>query len=891
MSSNFKKINLKRKVFSKGKYGNFKRFKRTPKFIANNPENYKKNDVFDFTDDEEEEGKDKEEFELPDLNFLDDSKNKKELIALTQDTVRPIFNEDNYDETKINDALAELKFKSFRPFQLLAIKRILFGRSTLFISPTGSGKSLCYQLPALINWRYCRYITIVVSPLISLMEDQMSTFPTSLKAVSLHSGLQKVQRRRSIDQLVAGEAQVAFISPEAIVGGALDMDDLRNLPPIGFVCVDEAHCLSEWSHNFRPSYLQFLKILNDHMGIKTYLGLTATATKTISRAISRNLGIDADLDVVGSTRVPSNLILSASCENNKDKALIDMLKTPEFRDLTSIIIYCNRREDTEHVAMRVRTGMQNYSTSVPIPGRKNKDGSNESQDTTVMKLTWHAEAYHAGMGTDARKRIQRQFIKGELRVVCATIAFGMGINKANVRAIIHYDMPSSFEGYIQEVGRAGRDGNPAQCHMFLRADKTDLYYQQRNIYASTTERKCLRKLTEMIFRPCRCAQLANEEELARLKKLNDEEPSFLVQSSKGSSPTADENQPKPSETKVPSKVLVHRPCQGHEVSFSIDYAISDINLRAESIMTLICELEQSYPQLKIKQFNPSRSTCNLLCYHGKAQMEKLAKSCIPVRAALLLHRQENIKTLGEKGETPNKLSFDMINIAAKIGKPSAEVSQMLRQSEWEYNKETGKFKRSQIRVNFEGNSFHLQAVGDLSEEEKEEVKQHLYEYTRNHEHFERERVNKVFQTFIDHSIDMKTMNESTSLRSNMSAKLKRALDIYFDPDAAEDYPIQNDGIGDVSLKESNQEEKTKEETRKLSSNLKDFEIQSIQKDTRAFLSAHGRDFTPRTIAKIFQGISTPNYPAEHWGRIRKFWRSHLNIDFLELTRLIQEEML
>lgn len=917
--ANFRKVNLKRKMFSRSKRGGqpAKRFKkRLGKYIRDNPENKvakeKEKDAYHFTDSEESEDDLGMGLELSDLPFLDDNhtEKQKDLIALTQDTVRPFFaNESSYDDEKLNDALVELRYRTFRPNQKEAIKRILLGRSTLFVSPTGSGKSLCYQLPALLYWRYRKYITIVVSPLISLMEDQMNHIPSVLKAVCLHSGQNRTQRQRAIEHLSNGEAQIVFISPEAIVGGLLNLDDLRNLPPVGFVCIDEAHCLSDWSHNFRPAYLQFFRILYEQLGIKTYLGLTATATRATSFAVARALTINPEYDVIGSTTVPENLILSVSYESNKEKALIDLLKSPTFRIMTSIIVYCNRREETEHVASRIRTAMQAYVTLVEVPERKKSapsetDNLNSSSDSSShkahMKLSWHAESYHAGLSSETRRRIQRQFIKGEIRVVVATIAFGMGINKANVRAIIHYDMPASFESYVQEIGRAGRDGKPAQCHMFLNADMTDIYYQQRHIYASVPERKNLRKLTDMLFVSCPCKRITKEDEVRKLDMLNERDKheisnwhrtSFTNEPTVGSEDDLDdfrlltnenetsEKENKPVKYVRNSIVKKHRPCKGHEVAFSLESAANAINLSPESIITLICILEQAYPQLKLKQFTPIKPQCNLFCYKGPSQLEALAKTSPAVKVALDSHNIQQIRTTGSRGETPNKLTFDVLKVATRLAKPYGDVVRMLKKCEWELVEKTGSFRRSQVKVSFEGNSFHIRAIGDLEEKELEELNNFLYDTVKLRETIERERVAKVYHTLKNHSINVEQMKDKI-LRLDVSRKLKMALNNHFDL-SLEPNPTP---VGEANdLNESN----GKYSEDKLSSTRE----QLIRKSARAFISAHGKDWTPRAIAKIFQGISTPNHPAEIWGMNKKWWRIHLDIDFLRLTSIIQEELL
>lgn len=320
-------------------------------------------------------------------------------------------------------------FDSFRPLQQEIIRDALAGRDVFALLPTGGGKSLCFQLPALLR----PGLTVVVSPLIALMKDQVDALETAgVAATFLNSSLDIDESRARRRGLEKGEYRLLYLAPERLV---LDgtLADLKRWN-VSLIAVDEAHCISEWGHDFRPEYRRLAE-LRTHFPDVPVMALTATATERVREDVVRELQLREPACYVASFNRP-NLTYRVL---PKSKPGDQTLAFAKARPKEAGIVYCQSRKTAESVAERLAAG-----------GIK-------------------ARPYHAGLTPEQRSRNQELFLRDEVQVICATIAFGMGINKPNVRYVIHYDLPKNVEGYYQETGRAGRDGLPGECVLLFGA--------------------------------------------------------------------------------------------------------------------------------------------------------------------------------------------------------------------------------------------------------------------------------------------------------------------------------------------------------------------------------------------------------------------------------------
>ena len=319
-------------------------------------------------------------------------------------------------------------YDSFRPSQLKIINSILQKKDTLAVMPTGGGKSICYQIPALI----LEGITIVVSPLISLMQDQVASLEAAgVHSVFLNSSLNKEEYFKATCDIVNGDAKIVYISPEGLSTSRVRDLFSRNFLKISCITVDEAHCVSQWGHDFRPDYME-ISTMRRYFPDAVMVALTATATDQVRQDIIKNLMMKSPSIYISSFN-RENIFLEVQQRERGEGAVFQVVDYIKKHAGESGIIYCNSRRQVDELSM------------------------------TLDNMGFSVMNYHAGLTDAVRAKNQELFVKDEIQIMVATIAFGMGIDKPNVRYVINFDLPKSIEEYYQEIGRAGRDGLPSSA--------------------------------------------------------------------------------------------------------------------------------------------------------------------------------------------------------------------------------------------------------------------------------------------------------------------------------------------------------------------------------------------------------------------------------------------
>ncbi|RMF12435.1 MAG: ATP-dependent DNA helicase RecQ [Candidatus Dadabacteria bacterium] len=358
------------------------------------------------------------------------------------------------DLTDVEAVLHErFGFRELRPGQAAVLGSVLSGRDALAVMPTGGGKSLCYQLPAVLR----PGITLVVSPLISLMQDQVEALrQRGIAAGAIHSALSLDERRRVFADMSEADHFLLYVAPERLRSPRFA--DWFRKAPIGLVAIDEAHCISQWGHDFRPDYRE-LRQLRDWRPDTPMLGLTATATPQVLDDIEVQMGLSgADRHIWGFYR-PNLYYQVEWCHNDEEKLAWLEAAIDQFPD-GRIIVYCGTRKQTEELSAH------------------------------LSRKGHRCGYYHAGLAPEIRDRTQQRFGDGELRILAATNAFGMGIDHPDIRLVIHMQMPANIESLYQEMGRAGRDGDDSTCLLlYARKDRRlqEWFIQQSDAEADVAE--------------------------------------------------------------------------------------------------------------------------------------------------------------------------------------------------------------------------------------------------------------------------------------------------------------------------------------------------------------------------------------------------------------------
>ncbi|MFT7108968.1 MAG: ATP-dependent DNA helicase RecQ [Psychrobacter glaciei] len=351
----------------------------------------------------------------------------------------------------------QFSFDGFREGQEQTIQQLLAGQSSLAIFPTGSGKSLCYQLTATL----LPHLTLVVSPLLALMKDQLEFLKSKgIPAASIDSSLTPEENQQVMRDVRSGTIKILMISVERFKNERFRhfIQSVR----LSMLVIDEAHCISEWGHNFRPDYLK-LPQYKQELNIPLVLLLTATATKKVKRDMSAKFAIsDERIVQTGFYRPNLDLAIVPVSAQNKEHILLDIINHQQGCGIVYVTL--------QHTAEKVAQYLLNNNIN--------------------------AAAYHAGFDSEKRKHIQSNFMQGQYQVVVATIAFGMGIDKSDIRHVIHYDLPKSIENYSQEIGRAGRDGTPSNCYVLANLDGINTV--ENFVFGDTPEPRAIQHVIDAI---------------------------------------------------------------------------------------------------------------------------------------------------------------------------------------------------------------------------------------------------------------------------------------------------------------------------------------------------------------------------------------------------------
>ncbi|EAR82287.2 ATP-dependent DNA helicase, RecQ family protein (macronuclear) [Tetrahymena thermophila SB210] len=719
-----------------------------------------------------------------------------------QDTQFNTLNlQDHSDENLVKVLQVVYGFNNFRSGQIESIKSIINKQSTLIVQSTGHGKSLIYQFPTL----FMKGMAIVICPLISLMMDQIQKLPKYIKGVAYNSSLTQEQKQKVIQLIKENQVMLLYISPEVLQSDFSYF--FKCLPEISYVCIDEAHCISEWSHNFRTSYLIINELIQKKLKCDQIIALTATATLQTQQSMMDKLKIT---NVFRSSSVKrDNLRISISRDSDKNTALLNLIKCLPIKDTDSIVIYCKYKFQCETLAQ--------FLTYNGIP----------------------SGAYHSGCEDKRKAQIQQDFMEGNLRIVVATIAFGMGIDKSDIRAVIHLNMPKTVENYVQEAGRAGRDGNISYCHMFL--DDEDFYRNCGHVYSDSVDYSTLKLFYEKIKKSIYNIEDKSRTVRKQKNKMGKEEIIF-------------------------DKQLMES-AQSKYCFIELKESMLELDSKKETLQTLIMKIgqfqNQDNPIFKI--YPIGYKNCSIWFYQGVP--DEMAK------------KDDLIKRILEISMiTHGCYTFNICDMCNQIGMDPIELQKKLREF---FPKIKNELKEESLIFQFLRPFEETEMLDILNRVNGEMTK--YEEVSLNKIHF----IYCISKMTSYPSVKYMIQNKIFDSQSKLSS-ISKYFDQYFNYDGTSYIKILQDA--DINLSQVlPYEQITKESKIEIIKDVIQFlkrEVQEKEEEQQEQLLENFKN--PKIITRLMQGISSYTYGQDEWKNNQNIWDRYYQYRFSELYEVVQE---
>lgn len=698
-----------------------------------------------------------------------------------------------------------MKVANFREGQREAITRILRGENTLLILPTGGGKSLVYQYPSKV-WK--TGVTMVVSPLLSLVADQLSKLPSlGLRGVALTSSMSSSEITKAIASLRSHQSNILFVSPEKLASQSF-RNLIRQLGlSINLLAIDEAHCISQWSHNFRPAYLQLYKLGVEELGAKCVLAISATATERTAASITEILHIPQS-NVLRYHPVRENLHLNFIETQEKESKLFEILKSKFNASTESLIIYVHYQR--------------------------------QADDLAALLLQKHVAvaSFHAGKSHSERKQIQRLFGKGEIRIIVATIAFGMGVDMPSIRGVIHFSMPRSIENFVQEIGRAGRDGLPSQCYLLL--SPQDVFTLRSFAHAETYDRPAVKALLVSIFQNKAKEKSSVQSDMFVALPIGNSEIQFDMKST------------------MIATILTWLDAMGKLKFQNIQVSAScDIAFTTQSLDTLRKQSRLMFDCAKVGK-------------RGKGVLNVPLDQLATFRAVSI---HDCIEQLTEAQESLGlKLDFKDPALVAQLDKEwtADETDEIIDEI-------TAKIKNMEASNLSKIDAMYRLIAEDLDTPVAEKIRRYFAASENANINSAPSTGNSVLSSSNTAILALPAANPPSSAPS-VAIDVRTLNSSFLAPPSASNTPRSNGSSTSSLLLRNfyNPTEMTKSH---------------VIGDVKTFLSIHGEHITSaRPIARIFHGISSPVFPKEQW-LSNRFWGRSVHIPFELILSIAQEQLI